>query len=163
MEPNSNENKLPSTPCSPSSSSGHNSITVAERRQTKSSKYLVSEDFKSDFASKLNRFRQRETPAGPSELVAINAADCDETVIEEEDDHDSHETDNNYTTTDTTTTTETTTTDTSVYTDIIDSTSHLPEIPQTTSPGEHQIHSAQECTLVSFFHSALVVPLILQE
>ncbi|PLW19447.1 hypothetical protein PCASD_16559 [Puccinia coronata f. sp. avenae] len=147
MEPNSNENKLPSTPCSPSSSSGHNSITVAERRQTKSSKYLVSEDFKSDFASKLNRFRQRETPAGPSELVAINAADCDETVIEEEDDHDSHETDNNYTTTDTTTTTETTTTDISVYTDIIDSTSHLPEIPQTTSPGEHQIHSAQECTL----------------
>ncbi|KAA1082821.1 hypothetical protein PGT21_015491 [Puccinia graminis f. sp. tritici] len=83
-ESTTSETKL-STPGSPSSSSGHNSsITVAERRQTQVSKYLVSEDFKSDFATKLNRLRQRERNMTSSQVMAKTAADQGKGINEED-------------------------------------------------------------------------------
>ncbi|KNZ58509.1 hypothetical protein VP01_1919g5 [Puccinia sorghi] len=47
------------TPASPPSSSSVycSTTTLADRRKTKTSQYLVSDDFKSDFATKLSRFR----------------------------------------------------------------------------------------------------------
>ncbi|KAI9613050.1 hypothetical protein H4Q26_010324 [Puccinia striiformis f. sp. tritici PST-130] len=114
-----NENRSPSTPVSPSgSSSGKNSTTVAERRQTKSSKYLVTDDFKSDFAIKLSQLRQRE-----------RAIDEDE----ESQDSDTH------TTTDTTHTNETTNGNTSdPTTDIINTTGNTnpSQPPQFATPGQ---------------------------
>jgi hypothetical protein len=86
-ESTTNESKL-STPGSPSSSSGHNStITVAERRQTQVSKYLVSEDFKSDFATKLNRLRQRERNIAPSPVMTKTAVDQGKAISEEDESH----------------------------------------------------------------------------
>ncbi|KAA1105201.1 hypothetical protein PGTUg99_011463 [Puccinia graminis f. sp. tritici] len=83
-ESTTSETKL-STPGSPSSSSGHNSsITVAERRQTQVSKYLVSEDFKSDFATKLNRLRQRERNMTSSQDMVKTAADQGKGINEED-------------------------------------------------------------------------------
>ncbi|EFP90715.2 uncharacterized protein PGTG_16741 [Puccinia graminis f. sp. tritici CRL 75-36-700-3] len=83
-ESTTSETKL-STPGSPSSSSGHNSsITVAERRQTQVSKYLVSEDFKSDFATKLNRLRQRERNMTSSQVMVKTAADQGKGINEED-------------------------------------------------------------------------------
>lgn len=63
-----------STPCSPSSSSGHNSITIAEKRQTQVSKYLISNDFKSSFATKLNDLRKRESDLTPPAYLSAPAA-----------------------------------------------------------------------------------------
>ncbi|KAH9443744.1 hypothetical protein KEM48_009804 [Puccinia striiformis f. sp. tritici PST-130] len=133
-----NENRSPSTPVSPSgSSSGKNSTTVAERRQTKSSKYLVTDDFKSDFAIKLSQLRQREkSMESSSEVITASiSADHDQAIDEDEESQDS----DTHTTTDTTHTNETTNGNTSdPTTDIINTTGNTnpSQPPQFATPGQ---------------------------
>ncbi|OAV92831.1 hypothetical protein PTTG_27498 [Puccinia triticina 1-1 BBBD Race 1] len=130
-EPNENRPPARSTPGSPSSSSGHNSaITVAERRQTKVSKYLVSEDFKSDFATKLNRLRQREKNLDSPPGALAKPAPADHI-------HEDDESQASVPTPDDTTTTVCT------AEDIANPAGSPALIPQTTSPGRYRTRAEE--------------------
>ncbi|KAG0143262.1 hypothetical protein CROQUDRAFT_96548 [Cronartium quercuum f. sp. fusiforme G11] len=56
----SNRSMTPISPISSAHSHSRSSTTLADRRKTQASRYLTSEDFKSDFAIKLQTLRQRE-------------------------------------------------------------------------------------------------------
>lgn len=58
-----------SSPPSPTHSSSLSATTLADRRQTKTSRYMNSEDFKSTFANKLQALRERERGATHSEPI----------------------------------------------------------------------------------------------